>query len=177
MLYQLSYAPGLRIVTPALRGTKRVPRPGRQEPGGVYWTYALRPLSHGAIPEHVPMTRPLLFATCALLAAAPAAAQDERWQVTLDGQEYVWDIRLVRLDGDSLLVRQADSLRALPVDRISEIRLIRKSEVQLGAGATAGALGALLGSDDEVYDFSPLEFPDRIRAIQRILLYHPVEGT
>ena len=121
------------------------------------------------------MPRPILLALLLALAAAPLAAQDDRWQVTLDSQEYVWDIRLVRLDGDSLVVRQADSLRAVPVDRISEIRLIRKSEMQLGDGATAGAMGALMGSDDEVYDFTPLEFADRIRAIQKILLYHPVD--
>jgi hypothetical protein len=121
------------------------------------------------------MPRPILTALLLALAAAPLAAQDDRWQVTLDSQEYVWDIRLVRLDGDSLVVRQADSLRAVPVDRISEIRLIRKSEMQLGDGATAGAMGALMGSDDEVYDFTPLEFADRIRAIQKILLYHPVD--
>ena len=121
------------------------------------------------------MPRPILLPLLLALAAAPLAAQDDRWQVTLDSQEYVWDIRLVRLDGDSLVVRQADSLRAVPVDRISEIRLIRKSEIQLGDGATAGAMGALMGSDDEVYDFTPLEFADRIRAIQKILLYHPVD--
>jgi hypothetical protein len=121
------------------------------------------------------MPRPILSALLLALAAAPLAAQDDRWQVTLDSQEYVWDIRLVRLDGDSLVVRQADSLRAVPVDRISEIRLIRKSEMQLGDGATAGAMGALMGSDDEVYDFTPLEFADRIRAIQKILLFHPVD--
>jgi len=125
------------------------------------------------------MVRPLLLlAAVGLLAVAPVAAQDERWQVTLDAQEHVWDIRLVRLDADSLVVREGDTLRALPVDRISEIRLIRKTEVQLGDGATAGAMSALTGGDDEVYDFTPLEFADRIRAIQKIFLYHPpAEGT
>jgi hypothetical protein len=121
------------------------------------------------------MIRPFLIAVLLALGAAPLAAQEDRWQVTLDSQEYVWDIRLVRLDGDSLVVRQADTLRAVPVDRISEIRLIRKSEVQLGDGATAGAIGALMGTDDEVYDLTPLEFADRIRAIQKIFLYHPAE--
>jgi hypothetical protein len=121
------------------------------------------------------MLRPMLPLLLLALGAIPLAAQDDRWQVTLDSQEYVWDIRLVRLDGDSLVVRQSDTLRVVPVDRISEIRLIRKSEVQLGDGATAGVIGALMGTDDEVYDFTPLEFADRIRAIQKIFLYHPVE--
>jgi hypothetical protein len=110
----------------------------------------------------------------ALALGPPLAAQDDRWQVTLDGDHYVWDIRLVRLDGDSLVVRQADSLVRVPVAHINEIRLIRKSEVQItGGGATAGAMNALIGGDDEVYDLTPLEFADRLRTVQKILLLHP----
>ena len=109
-----------------------------------------------------------------LALARPLAAQDDRWQVTLEGDRYVWDIRLVRLDGDSLVVRQADSLVRVPVAHINEIRLIRKSEVQItSGGATAGAMNALIGGDDEVYDLTPLEFADRLRTIQKILLLHP----
>jgi hypothetical protein len=111
----------------------------------------------------------------ALLTASPLLAQGERWQVTLDPEEYVWDIRLVRLDGDSLVVRQADTLRLLPVERISEIRLIKKSEVRLGDGSAGGAMNALMGGDDEIYDLGPLEFADRLRAVQQIFLYHPAE--
>lgn len=111
-----------------------------------------------------------------LALARPLAAQDDRWQVTLDGDHYVWDIRLVRLDGDSLVVRQSDSLVRVPVAHISEIRLIRKSDVEItGGGATAGAMSALVGGDDEVYDLTPLEFADRLRTIQKILLLHPTE--
>ena len=105
--------------------------------------------------------------------ARPLAAQDDRWQITLDDDQYVWDIRLLRLDGDALLVRQSDTVLGVPVAHIKELRLIRKSEVQLGAGATAGAMSALVGGDDEVYDLSPLEFADRIRTVQKILLMHP----
>jgi hypothetical protein len=117
----------------------------------------------------------LVAGSLVLLAMTPLRAQeqDNRWQVTLDNQEYVWDIRLVRLDGDSLVVRQADTLRRISVEHITEIRLIRKSEMQLGA--RAGAMSALTGSDDEVYDLTPLEFADRLRAIQKIFLYHPAE--
>jgi hypothetical protein len=107
----------------------------------------------------------------ALSSSPLAAQQDDRWQVTLDGDEHVWDVRLVRLDGDLLVVRQADSLRRLPVARITEVRLIRKSEMRLGDGAAA--MSALTGGDDEVYDFSPLEFAERLRAMQKIFLYHP----
>lgn len=110
----------------------------------------------------------------AIMSSAPLAAQDDdRWQIKLDQDEYVWDVRLVRLDGDSLVVRQTDSLVQVPVARITEVRLIRKSEMRLGQGAMA--MSALTGGDDEVYDFTPLDFAERLRAIQKLLLYHPSE--
>jgi hypothetical protein len=116
----------------------------------------------------------MLAAVLAGLVATPLAAQDDRWQITLDGSEYVWDVRLVRLDGDSLVVRQSDSLRPLSVEHISEMRLIRKTEMQLGDAG--GTMSALMGTDDEIYDFTPLEFAERIRAIQKILLTRPPES-
>lgn len=109
----------------------------------------------------------------ALAMSGRLAAQADRWQVALGNDQYVWDVQLLRLDGDSLVVKQSDSLLRVPVDRITEIRLIRKTEVELGAGA-AGAMSALTGGDDEIYDLSPLEFAERLRTIQKILLYHPI---
>jgi hypothetical protein len=109
----------------------------------------------------------------AMALARPLAAQDDRWQISLDDDQYVWDIRLVRLEGDSLFVRQSDSALGVPLAHIREIRLVRKSEVQLGGGDAGGAMNALMGSDDEVYDLSPLEFADRVRTVQKILLMHP----
>jgi hypothetical protein len=110
--------------------------------------------------------------SCATWGATPLAAQqDDRWQIRLDQDRYVWDVRLVRLDGDSLVVTQADSSLSLPVGRITELRLVRRSEMRVGEGAPA--IGALTGGDDEVYDFTPLDFAARMRAIQKIFLYHP----
>src|SRR5262245_19223847 len=48
----------------------------------------------------------LLIPGSRLHAQQEAAPKRERWQVTLEGERYVWDIGLVRLDGDSLVVRQ-----------------------------------------------------------------------
>lgn len=123
------------------------------------------------------MRRPFLalLLVIPLAGVGPIHAQDDRWQVTLNQDQYVWDIRLVRLDGDTLEVSQADSLVRLPVEQITELRLIRKSEVQLGGDRGAGTISALTGGDDEVYDLTPLEFADRLRAIQKIFLYHPTE--
>lgn len=107
----------------------------------------------------------------------PAPAQspeDDRWQVATESGDYIWDIRLVRLAGDSLIFRQADTLGAVPVQRIRELRLIRKTTMRIGEGAGAGgAMAALTGSDDEIYDFQTLDFAARVRAIQQILLVHP----
>jgi hypothetical protein len=104
--------------------------------------------------------------------ASPIAAQADRWQVALGDDKYVWDVQLVRLDGDSLVVSQSDSLVRVPVEHITELRLIRKTEVQAGADAGDETMRALAG-DDEIYDLSTLELADRLRTIQKILRFHP----
>jgi len=115
----------------------------------------------------------LLIALIGLAAAsAPLAAQskgDDRWQLTLENGNYIWDVRLVRLDGQNLVYRQADSTAQVSVGDIAEVRRIRKSEVRLDEGA-AGSMAALTGADDEIYDFRTLDFDGRLRAVQGILL-------
>ena len=118
----------------------------------------------------------LLFGMLLVLPALahPLCAQDERWQITLDDQRYVWDIRLVALAGDSLIVRQSDSLVPVPVGHIDEIRLIQKSRVDITGGpATAGAMSALVGGDDEIYDLTTVAPAERRRTIEKILQLHP----
>jgi hypothetical protein len=120
---------------------------------------------------------PLLLisvATPVVPAPAQSSSDDDRWQVATEAGDYIWDIRLVRLAGDSLVFRQADTLGAVQIERIRELRLIRKTTMRIGEGEGAGgALAALTGSDDEVYDLQTLDFPARLRAIQQILLVHP----
>lgn len=120
--------------------------------------------------------RVLLLVTMLLLAAlVPAAAQqrdDDRWQIGLENGDYVWDVRLVRLAGDSLVYRRADSLGSVSVQVVKELRLIRKTEVRLGEGG-GGAMAALTGSDDEVFDLNTMDYADRIRTIQQVFLLHP----
>jgi hypothetical protein len=121
------------------------------------------------------------FVTATVLSASSAAAQDtgardagapdDRWQLTLADGSYLWDVRLVKLAGDTIHVRGRDSTAAVTVAQVNEFRLIRKSEMQLGT--PGGAMAALTGADDEVYDLTPLEFADRLRAVQKIFLYHP----
>ena len=57
------------------------------------------------------------------------------------------------------------------VAQIKELRLIRKSEVDLGGGGAAGAMNALMGGDDEVYDMTLLDFADQ-REMFRFMLAH-----
>ncbi len=117
----------------------------------------------------------LCLAACLLMAAVPARGQgrdDDRWQIQLESGEYIWDIRLVRLAGDTLVFRQADSIGGVGVPQIRELRLIRKTEVRLGEGG-GGTMAALTGVDDEVFDFAVMDFADRVRTIQQIFLLHP----
>ena len=123
------------------------------------------------------MNRPAsILLTLSALAAPALTAQergkpDDRWQLTLADGTYLWDVRLVKLAGDTIHVRGRDSTAAVTVTQVNEFRLIRKSEMQLGT--PGGAMAALTGADDEVYDLTPLDFADRLRAVQKIFLYHP----
>jgi len=115
-----------------------------------------------------------LLLWCAVGPAGAQSRDDERWQITLESGDYVWDIRLVRLAGDSLVFLQRDTLGAVRVEQIRELRLIRKSVMRIGEGAGAGgAINALTGGDDEIYEMQTLDFAARIRTIQQILLVHP----
>jgi hypothetical protein len=119
-----------------------------------------------------------VFACLALLGvlALPVEAQsksDDRWQLTLEDGGIVWDVRLQQLTEDRLSVTQQDSVIVVKVGEIREMRRFRKSDMQIGAGATGGAMAALTGADDEVFDFGPLDFGGRVRAVQQILLQRP----
>ncbi|MBP2647902.1 MAG: hypothetical protein H6Q77_1526 [Gemmatimonadetes bacterium] len=115
----------------------------------------------------------LAIAALAALAAAPARAQarPDRWQITMQNDSLLWDIRLVSLDGDKLTYRQADSTGAVAVGEVKEMRLFQASELQMG---TAGAaFGALSGSDDIVFDMTLLDFAERLRTVQQIFQKYP----
>lgn len=112
----------------------------------------------------------LLVALVGLTASTATAQnkQDDRWQLTLENGDYVWDIRLVKLDGQDLVYTRADSTGKVPVADIHEVRRIHKTQAALNEGA-AGAMPALTGSDDEVYDLGTLDFDGKLRAIRGIL--------
>ena len=112
--------------------------------------------------------------------APPIAAQSsppavDRWQVTLDDDQYVWDVRLVGLSGDTLIVRQADTLVRAPVARIRELRMFQKTRLRVG-DEHESAITALTGGSDTVYDLSLLEPAARRRAIEDLLAHHSPPG-
>jgi hypothetical protein len=113
----------------------------------------------------------LLLLACIARPATAQSKEDDRWQLMLADGSYLWDVRLVKLEGDSIHTRGRDSAAVVSVAQVNELRLIRKSEMQLGT--PGGAMSALTGADDEVYDLTPLEFADRLRAVQQIFLLHP----
>lgn len=122
------------------------------------------------------LLRYALFAMLLLPATSSAQTRPDRWQLTMDNDEIIWDIRLVKLEGDTLTYRQADSLKAVSAGKVREMRLLVPSEMQLG---TAGAAyGALTGADDVVFDMTLLDFAERLRTVQQVLLkYPPQQGT
>ena len=115
----------------------------------------------------------LLGLLLALIHPATSAAQakPDRWQITLQNDELLWDIRLVSLEEDKLTYRQADSTAVVQVGDIRELRLFQPSELQMG---TAGAaFGALTGSDDIVFDMTLLDFAERLRTVQQVFQKYP----
>lgn len=122
-------------------------------------------------------SRLLALVALVLLPGVAAAQEDapprntDRWQITTEAGDYIWDIKLIRLSGDTLLFRQADTVGGARVEKIQELRLIRKSVIRSGEGAMPTA--ALTGSDDEIFDLGTLDFAARLRAIQQVLLVHP----
>src|SRR5437879_8100270 len=102
-----------------------------------------------------------------LIAARPGVAQD-RWQLTLNSGTTLWDLRLVKLAGDTLVVRRADSTYAFPLAQVDEIRLVQKStrHITPEAGRYGGVLG---GVDDEVHRLTLYSVPERRAIVQQVL--------
>jgi hypothetical protein len=115
----------------------------------------------------------LTFITAFLLGARSAAAQTaapspDRWQLTFADQSYLWDVRLVRLDGDTLVVRSRDSLIDAPVAQLTELRLLPETILKVGDGHRSG-IGALSDNNVRVVDLGPMGANARRVTLQAIL--------
>jgi len=100
------------------------------------------------------------------------AAKPGPWQIRLANGEYLWEVRLLRASGDSLVLEQPDSTFAVSLEDLDELRMVRTSEMRLGAGAHE-AFGALSGANDAVYPLAVATPEERRRIVRQILAEHP----
>lgn len=112
----------------------------------------------------------------ALLCATPLHAQEEdRWQVTLADGTILWELRLVRLRNDTLVLRRGDSTYSFPITQLDELRLVQKSERR--ATAEVNRYGGVLGgADDEVYRLTLYTPEERRRIVEQVFRMHPPDG-
>jgi hypothetical protein len=112
---------------------------------------------------------PTLFCLSSLAAQAPASSPD-RWQLTLKDRSFLWNVRLVRLSGDTLTVRSADSLVATPIQDITSIQLLAETILRVGDGHRSG-VGALGDNNSPVVDLTQLALAARRQRIQALVDY------
>ena len=120
----------------------------------------------------------LLLVALALLGAASARAQGEedRWQATLKDGTTLWDLHLIGLRRDTVLLRHADSTYRFSIGQVDELRLVRKSERRQTAEANRYA-GVLGGVDDEVYRLTLYTVAERRQILEQVLKDHPPRGS
>lgn len=117
------------------------------------------------------------FAIVGVLLSVHSARAQNRWQVTLHSGAVVWDLRLVRLAGDTVILRRigADSTLRLPVMSVDELRLVRKSEKHQFAADGQGTGNALMGGADAIWQLTLLDHADRVRTLRQIFHDYPPE--
>jgi len=109
-------------------------------------------------------------------AVRPLSAAPNWWQIRLADGNYLYELQLLELRGDTLLVTHADSVVRIAVADIDEIRWVRPSEMRLGGGGGGqSTIGTLSGADDEVYRFSLVSPEERRRALELLVREHGVK--
>lgn len=100
----------------------------------------------------------------------PSAAQD-RWQLTLHSDTVLWDLELVGLSGDSLVVRHTDSGATLRVAlmQIDELRLVAKAVKRANEPDARAVEGGLMGSDDLIFRLTLRDRTERAQLVREIL--------
>ena len=117
--------------------------------------------------------RGLFVAALALLGATRVMAQeDERWQVTLNDGRIIWELQLVRMRGDTLVARHADSTYRFSLSQLDELRLVVKAERHQTPEPDRYG-GVLNGADDEIYRLTLYSVPERRDIIAKIFKDHP----
>ncbi len=96
---------------------------------------------------------------------SPLLSQNRRWQVKLSDGSVIKKVDLDQLRNDTLFVLSDSGSRAIPVDSIVELRLVKDATFWKGAkigwwvGAIAGAIdGAIYGTGPSLNINSDLDF-------------------
>jgi len=106
--------------------------------------------------------------------ALPAAAPDW-WQIRLTNGDYLYELQLLELRGDTLVLTHADTLVRVAVADIDELRWVRPSEMRLGGGGGQSTIGTLSGADDEVYRLTLVSPEERRRTVEQLVREHGVK--
>jgi hypothetical protein len=119
----------------------------------------------------------LIWLLIPALSVHPAEAQtpwysQDRWQLELSDGSVVFECRLRQRTGDLLLITEADSMRSVPLQKLTGLRLLRPAAKTVAHGAR-GTFGALAGADDEVYQLTLFTVPERSQVIDTLLRQHP----
>ena len=117
--------------------------------------------------------RAFLVVVLTLVGATRVVAQQgDRWQVTLNDGTIIWELHLVRLQGDTLVARHADSTYRFPITQVDELRLVVKA-VRHQTPEPNRYGGVLGGSDDEVHRLTLYTLNERREIVAKILKDHP----
>jgi len=88
--------------------------------------------------------------------------------VELSNSENLYEVKPLRLRGDTLILAHGDSTIALPLERISVLRRVRKSAQR--------PTRAVAGSEDEVYQMSLFTVAERRAALDSLLRVLATDG-
>ncbi len=101
---------------------------------------------------------------------ASAGGDGSLWQITLKDGTIVWNLRLERLQGDTIVFREDSVPVRYPLMRVDELRLVRAGEHEIGPVAAGGRYdGAPNGASDLVYQLTLLDREQRRQVIELIL--------
>jgi hypothetical protein len=110
----------------------------------------------------------LLSLSAAASSGAAQSSRQDRWQLTRTDGSHLWDLHLVRVSGDTLIVEQQDSLIRIHVGAIDELRLVQSFE-QKGPAGQRSAIAGLAGADDTVVKLTLFTVEERRRLITELL--------
>jgi len=116
----------------------------------------------------------VLLLVFAVGAEAQASTPTQRTRITLINGDFL-EIKMLHVTGDKLQYVGNDSTSySIPVDSIAEVRFINKTELpEPGSMDRQKQVGSILmGTDDEIYDFTRLDFAEKIRKLYELITTH-----